>query len=1190
MKIFKKLVSVVIVSCFVLSIANLPAYSAYNTIETIGSAQNQEEYNLQADFKTVKETIKAPAAPLATTAKVTSSSVKAKANQSIKLINNLLKKKATGKLARTWLNKAKALINKTLKSKKSNATKYAWLKKALTAITAISKAKASTLSLVKQTVTSGSVFSSLKTVLKKNATYKIYVNYTAKINSAIDKLVKKSGISSLVKTWLNKAKTIVNNTMFGNKSNKVKTTLLKKALTAINAVVKANGSVLSVAKQTVASGSVFTSLKTVLKNNITYKIYAKYGNNGINLISAFSKKFNINQNDIYNIFVNKGVEKSDIDFFTRFILDDLNDEVFFNTWYGSDTINEAIAEIKRLIDNANDENNNNTENNENNNNENNNENNNNENNNENNNNDNPTQKPYQQSLNESTVLINNLLNNNNTSNLAKSWLNAAQNKINEIANSNKTDEEKEELINAALASIQNVSNSNCSIEVLEQESAEGGIFSSLQETVLNDNPDYQAYQIAKTYSEESIAIANTLSQKTGLSQSIILQQFAKAGVTNEQLAENADNINNGGNFVNNSAVALSRVLNVDQKLIAVQQLAVAVAKGSNISSDSSLENQLEVIKMNGKENAAVYTNCTLDDVISNLKAGEGIVLKVISGVSSVSVVKKNDNCFIVTDKDFTQNGTIVGCEYTADELRKLMNNESAKFSFILNGYIYTGSRNYWYNPANSDGKISFVTDSTGIREGEDAKLSSQYLEPMIASIDDLLNEPGTSQLAKDWLNKAKEIISGIINTNESVSEEERKLQQLEESINRIEEQNASIASILQETSSNNLFSSLQEEVLSKDDNINNIIYPFYVQNVQESVSAINNLLDNEDLGEVEQDVLNGVYNLVVNVLNEIINIVNSGNRDYSTQEQWLQQAAASIENIKNDNASFTVLDQETQEGKVFAPLRETLESAETFQIYQTFGDLGAKAIRSFAKYMNVLESVVFQQFVRFNVTAERLQNVANSLINVINKKANFFNCASLAVSKYLGINRTLAVIQDIAADISLGHGFGTDWMGTVATNNDSVEKVLQLNGRENAMLCAISSMEDLMTGLQVGEQAILAVYCYGLGGHAITIRRETNGWGVFDVNRNGGEEVIYTPENFITLMTGTKATIVQGIKTDGTTYNDKVYYTAMQQYQHSVIEVNGSSAQVVTTYPQGIKLITDSEGILSKRDEHAILK
>ncbi len=159
MKIFKKLISVAVVSCFMLSIVNLPVYSAYNTIETIGTTQNKEEYNLQAEYKTVKETTQAkpqasaaknePEAPMATT--TISSTVKKLASQGISAINKLLKKKGLSKLAKTWLKKAKTLINSIKNGKKTNAQKATLLKKAIASIKKVSKAKGSDLVLAQQT-------------------------------------------------------------------------------------------------------------------------------------------------------------------------------------------------------------------------------------------------------------------------------------------------------------------------------------------------------------------------------------------------------------------------------------------------------------------------------------------------------------------------------------------------------------------------------------------------------------------------------------------------------------------------------------------------------------------------------------------------------------------------------------------------------------------------------------------------------------------------------------------------------------------------------------------------------------------------------------------------------------------------------------------------------------------------------
>ena len=49
---FKKLVSMLVVSCFILSIANLPAYSAISELENLGNTQIQEEYT--GDYVSVK--------------------------------------------------------------------------------------------------------------------------------------------------------------------------------------------------------------------------------------------------------------------------------------------------------------------------------------------------------------------------------------------------------------------------------------------------------------------------------------------------------------------------------------------------------------------------------------------------------------------------------------------------------------------------------------------------------------------------------------------------------------------------------------------------------------------------------------------------------------------------------------------------------------------------------------------------------------------------------------------------------------------------------------------------------------------------------------------------------------------------------------------------------------------------------
>jgi hypothetical protein len=260
----------------------------------------------------------------------------------------------------------------------------------------------------------------------------------------------------------------------------------------------------------------------------------------------------------------------------------------------------------------------------------------------------------------------------------------------------------------------------------------------------------------------------------------------------------------------------------------------------------------------------------------------------------------------------------------------------------------------------------------------------------------------------------------------------------------------------------------------------------------------------------------------------------------------LQAAAASIENIQNENFSMTVLDQETQEGSIFAPIREALENTTTFQSYQKYEQAGAAVIRALARYVNLAENLVFQQFVKFDVSLANLQNATESIWQRIQGGSNFLNCASLCISKYLDMERTLAAIQNVAVYIALGHILGTDEQNIVSTNSAAEIEVLKANGHENIAEVSFETINKFMETLNVGEKGIFYVECYGVDGHAVMVKREANGWGVFDINRNKGEEVIYTPENFIALMTSKAyGAVVQGVTETGETFSSEIYYTAM---------------------------------------------
>jgi len=202
----------------------------------------------------------------ADTTKFVSYSVRSSYNKSISIIKKFSKNKTISK----WLKKEKNSINKIINNgNKTNSQKGQLLEKE----------------------------------------FSILNLYKKSINS-INSLLKTKGLSKTAKNWLNKAKNLIDKTIGGNKSNSAKETWLNKVVSALKTISNQKVSMLSLAKQTVSG--VFSSLKNVLKKNLTYKIYAKYGDAGTNLISEFAKKYNLKQETLYNKFEKEGVSKAQI--------------------------------------------------------------------------------------------------------------------------------------------------------------------------------------------------------------------------------------------------------------------------------------------------------------------------------------------------------------------------------------------------------------------------------------------------------------------------------------------------------------------------------------------------------------------------------------------------------------------------------------------------------------------------------------------------------------------------------------------------------------------------------------------------------------------------------------------------------------------------------------------------------------
>ena len=219
----------------------------------------------------------------------------------------------------------------------------------------------------------------------------------------------------------------------------------------------------------------------------------------------------------------------------------------------------------------------------------------------------------------------------------------------------------------------------------------------------------------------------------------------------------------------------------------------------------------------------------------------------------------------------------------------------------------------------------------------------------------------------------------------------------------------------------------------------------------------------------------------------------------------------------------------------------------TSQIISKYTKKGLTALKAVANKLGFSLKTTYKQFVRYGVKKTDMKKVSNTLIKLVNRGVIFANCASLAVSKYLGINRNFAALQNLAADIAkYVEGFVKDYSNeTKIIGSGSMNIVLQKNGHKEAQNYEIS-LKSFMNNLKKGENVILTTACYNRNGqhissHAITIRKEKNGkYGVFDTLLNGGEEVIYTEAEFKKFMNGKSA---KGKTSSGRSITKPVYYT-----------------------------------------------
>ena len=534
----------------------------------------------------------------------------------------------------------------------------------------------------------------------------------------INTLLNKKTISSLAKKWLKKAKTLINSIKNGKKTNTVKYKNLIKILASLKAIKKEKGSILPIIKQTVASGSALSSLKKVLKNNIKYKIYTKYGDEGINIIGIISKKYNLKEEDVYNAFVKSGTTKKEMKEYSVNLIILMGHGIDIFGWINPPkSIKKALEKIKNLVDKAN-ENNNDTKTE-------------NINDNDGSNNDknttnenNTTEKPYQQNLNESNNIINNLLSNEDTSELAKSWLQAAQTKIDEVINGNGTDEQKQEFINKALKSLENIKNEKASVPVLIQEISSDSVFSSLSEFFEPDTLN----QIYNEYGETGVNVISQLANKLSMLKDEVFNIFNKViGVTKEQMEKAGSVIlgllKKGETFVNCASVAVGAYLNVDKNVAAVMNLASELAVSAatfvyyNENKNKFIGTQLyaekNTLQKNGIDNVTQCYLSTFEDFMEGLQVGETTILNVNCydlGGHAVTV-KREENGYGVFDINTNYGKEII---YTPEDFKTLMTGERGTVvKGITSDGSQTCSREVYYTAIVSREIKEMVTEKNG---------------------------------------------------------------------------------------------------------------------------------------------------------------------------------------------------------------------------------------------------------------------------------------------------------------------------------------------------------------------------------------------------------------------------------------------------------------------------------------------
>ena len=326
-------------------------------------------------------------------------------------------------------------------------------------------------------------------------------------------------------------------------------------------------------------------------------------------------------------------------------------------------------------------------------------------------------------------------------------------------------------------------------------------------------------------------------------------------------------------------------------------------------------------------------------------------------------------------------------------------------------------------------------------------------------------------------------------------------------------------------------------------------------------------------------------------------------QEYNLQTEYVTPAQA----VKKATAEKATAKPAAKKAKAAKKTTATKKAAKkavslTSQITKKYTKKGLQALKAVANKAGLKLKTVYNAFVKMGVTKAQMKKVASNIVKLLKKGGNFINCASLAVSKYLGISKSLAAVYNLAGDITCG-AFNSSTKAFNGTGYGAT-LALQKNGHKNATDCVVT-LNDLVTNLKKGQKAIISVECYNksgksVGGHAITVKREKNGkYSVYDILINGGNKITYTAKEFKKVLNGKSA---KGKTASGRTITKNKYLNSVDGYiryktdKNSILITTESSslkkASFKTTgaYKMAQETLSDINKLLKKSNVSSLAK